>query len=65
MFCLYVHMCVCMCTTYISSPRTGVADACRPLWGCGESNPDPLQEQRVPLNAEPSLLSLLSSILIP
>lgn len=33
----------------MGSPGTGVADSCEPLYGCRESNPGPLEEQRVPL----------------
>ena len=51
-----------MCVQYpqrpvegIGSPGTGVIDGCEPLCGFWELNPDPLQEQLVPLTTEPSL----------
>jgi hypothetical protein len=39
----------------IRFPGTGVTDGCELSFGCWESNLDPLEEQPVPLTAEPSL----------
>lgn len=53
----------------IRSTGTGVTDGYKPLQGCWESNPGPLEEQSVVLTTEPFLqfkcLSLLQAIAMP
>ena len=40
-------------------PGTGATDDCEPACGCWESNPGLLEDQPVPLTAEPGLQALI------
>jgi hypothetical protein len=62
--CFYLHACpgtTCVPGAQrsgegISSPRTKAIDGCKPPYWCEEPKLGPLQDQRVSLNSEPSLL---------
>jgi hypothetical protein len=53
---MYILHYLCSLQTHQKRAPDPITDGCEPLCGCWELNSGPLEEQSVPLTAEPSLL---------